>query len=421
MKIVELTIPQFDAYAIKHPLGNYYQSSNYALLMAENGFEYDLIGYVDDANNIKAATLILYKKISLFAKYGYAPKGFLIDYYDLNLFRQFTDDLKKYYKSKGIAFIKINPEIAIGEIDKKTFKTVYNPNVRIRDFLMQMNYLKLKDNIYFESMFPRFNAIIPLREFSINSISKNTRNKVKKAIRKGLKFEKSDRRGIDILFNFIKDKKNRDEFYYKDYYNIFNKYDNIDLFLVSLDYNDFMINSRKIYEQEAERNNNLNIMLRTSSSSHLVNRKMNSDKALIAYKNDIALANVGINRPGKTYVAGALVMKYHNRINIVISGFDRRYGNFNPNHFLHYKILEYYKDKYSFADLNGLTGDFTKNNPYHGLNQFKIGFNPKIYEFIGEYDLLINQKVYMSLYKSGALAKEFNKVINNNEKKENKN
>ena len=52
MKIVELTIPQFDAYAIKHPLGNYYQSSNYALLMAENGFEYDLIGYVDDANNI---------------------------------------------------------------------------------------------------------------------------------------------------------------------------------------------------------------------------------------------------------------------------------------------------------------------------------------------------------------------------------
>ena len=28
------------------------------------------------------------------------------------------------------------------------------------------------------------------------------------------------------------------------------------------------------------------------------------------------------------------------------------------------KILEYYKDTYKFIDLNGITGDFTNNNPF---------------------------------------------------------
>ena len=43
------------------------------------------------------------------------------------------------------------------------------------------------------------------------------------------------------------------------------------------------------------------------------------------------------------------------------------------------------------------------------LNDFKIGFNPKIYEFIGEFDLVLKENQYNSLNKKGALAKEFNK------------
>ena len=49
------------------------------------------------------------------------------------------------------------------------------------------------------------------------------------------------------------------------------------------------------------------------------------------------------------------------------------------------------------------------DNPYHGLNRFKNGFNPDIYEYIGEFDLVIDEKNYNHLLKSGLLAKEFNK------------
>ena len=59
--------------------------------------------------------------------------------------------------------------------------------------------------------------------------------------------------------------------------------------------------------------------------------------------------------------------------------------------------------------VNGMTGDFTISNPYKGLNQFKLGFKPHIYEFIGEFDLILNERVYRTLIKKGLLAKEFNK------------
>ncbi len=142
---------------------------------------------------------------------------------------------------------------------------------------------------------------------------------------------------------------------------------------------------------------------------------MNSDKALLSYKNDIEIATKNIRDNKETYIAGAITIKYNNRINIISSGIDINYKKFNANYFLHYKLLEFYQKDYKFLDLNGMTGDFTDNNFYKGLNDFKIGFNPHIYEFIGEFDFIINEKSYYYLYKKGLLAKEFN----HNKNKEN--
>ena len=52
MRLVELTVEEFTQFQENHPLSNYYQTINYALLMAENGFEYDLIGYKVENSNI---------------------------------------------------------------------------------------------------------------------------------------------------------------------------------------------------------------------------------------------------------------------------------------------------------------------------------------------------------------------------------
>ena len=408
MHIKELTLAEFDTFAKNHILSSYYQSSSYALVMAENNYEYDLLGYIDELGILKAVALILIKKINIHHKYGYSPKGFLIDYFDYELLKSFTNDIKKYY-SKKLDFIKINPEIAIGEINPYSKITNYNSNISLRDYLKDIGYTKLKDNLYFESKIPRFNAFINLKEYKFENLSKNTKNKIRKSLKKGLIFEKVDKDKMDIFFEFIKHKKNINEYYYKNYYNIFEKTNSCDLFLVKIDYEKYLLNSQNLYNKEQEKNNILSEKLIANSSTLNINQKMASDRNLLSYRNDIEIASHSIKDKKEEYIAGAFIIKHNNRVNIVISGIDPKYKSFNANYFLHYNLIEYYKKDFKFLDLNGFTGDFSNDNPFLGLNKFKIGFNPHIYEFIGEYDLIINEKKYNSLIRKGLLAKEFNK------------
>ncbi len=408
MHIKELSIAEFDAFAASHFLNSYHQSSDYALLMSENNYDYDLIGYVDELGIIKAAALILIKKINLHYKFGYSPKGFLIDYFNFELLKSFTEAIKSYY-AKKLVFIKINPEIAIGEINKYSKITNYNHNIIIRNHLKTLGYTKLKDNLYFESLLPRFNGIINLKEYEFNKLSKNTKNKIRKATKRGLICELADLNKLDILYEFIKNKKNISNYYYKNYYNIFSRKNACDFFLIKIDYEKYLLNSKALYDKELIKNNELSEKLINNNHPGLINAKMNSDRTLLSYKNDIELATKGLRENKTTYIAGALTIKYNNRINIIISGINPKYRHFNANYFLHYNIIEYYKNNYKYLDLNGLTGDFSNNNHYKGLNDFKIGFNPNIYEFIGEFDLVLNNKAYLYLNKTGALAKVFNK------------
>ena len=55
MHLETLNIEEFKNFANNHPLANYYETINYAMLMAENGYDYEFIGLKDYNNNIKAA------------------------------------------------------------------------------------------------------------------------------------------------------------------------------------------------------------------------------------------------------------------------------------------------------------------------------------------------------------------------------
>ena len=409
MSIRELTIDEFNAFVRNSPLGTHYQTFNYALLMGENGYEYELVGMFNEYNQLKAASLIFFKNLKMHYKYGYAPKGFILDYFNQEIVSEFATLLKSYYKKKKVVFIKINPEIAISEIDKESGLKTYNWNYNILEIMEKAGFKKLKDNLYFESVLPRFSAVVSLKNYSMNSVSKNTRNKIRRAHHKGLHIELAEKSGIDILQKFIKNKRTINEYYYKDYYNVFKKDDMIDLFLVSIDSEEFLMNSRELYEKELEINNRLVSLLNRENNKRNLNKKMDSDRKILNYKQDVKFATELNTKKDKVYIAGALVIKYQNRVQILMSGYDKKYKRFEANYYLHDEILKYYQKNYDYAELNGLTGDFSKDNPYLGLNEFKIGFNPRIYEYIGEFDLPLNEKKYLKMRSNGELAKIFNK------------
>ena len=416
MKLRNLTIFEFDAFALNHPLGSYHQSSSYALFMSEQGYDYDLLGLVDENNKIIAASLILSKKIGMFNRYGYAPKGFLIDYFSPTILQEFTSALKKYYYKKNFAFIKINPEISIGTIDYAHKIITYNRNQIIESTLKGMNCRKLEGNKRFETKIPKYNAVQILKNTNLRTVCKNTRNKIRKSIRNGLSLVEGSRDDIETLFKFIKNKKDYPITHYYNYYNAFSKKDEIDIFLIKIDFEECLINLREKYEEESDKNSELVNKVMINPSNENLKRKLVSDTILNSYSESIATATRYLAKNKTQIIGGAITIKYKNRVNILISGFDQEFKKFCPNYFLHYKLIEYYKDDFDFLDLNGITGDFTNENPYKGLDEFKLGFNPLAFEYIGEYDFIINDGLYKSMEQSGQLSKEFKrkeKSINN--------
>ena len=70
-------------------------------------------------------------------------------------------------------------------------------------------------------------------------------------------------------------------------------------------------------------------------------------------------------------------------------------------------LIETFKDSYEFLDLYGLASNFDYDSKYASFNKPKLDFNPNIYEFIGEFDMVLSELLFKKIQSKGLLSKEF--------------
>lgn len=412
MEIKEIDKETFDNFAINHILNSFYQTSTYGTLMSKYGYRDLYIGVYKEEKLI-GASLILTKSISLNVKYGYAPRGFLIDYYNTKEFSEISKSLKKFFSKKGFAFIKINPIITYSEaFPKENKKEISEAASNLIGILGKNSYKKLKDNLYFESILPKYNPIINLNNFEFDKLDKKIQNKLNRINNKGLSLIKGDIYNINTFYELVKRKEDLSSDFYKNLYKLFDEKKMVDLYLVEVDYHEYLKNLQVDHNTELTINEKINKVFQLDPNNKgIYTEKMSSDKKLYEINREISELNNKIqNGIYKEIIAGALIIKQNKIASIYISGFNKDYNRLQPNYYLHYMLLDRYKkEEYKFFDLNGITGDFTKTNPYKGLNEFKMAWNPRVFEYIGEFDLLINQTKYSLLWSTKALHKEFEK------------
>ena len=400
MYIEKLSVEEFQTYTFNHILSSYNQTLQYAKYKELEGYTYDLIGMKDSFGNIQAASLILFKKVDKYT-YGYAPRGFLIDYSNLELIKTFNKLLYEHYKPYKVVFIKINPYIYISQYDKKNNRYLYNDNAQLIMNLKNAKFQELKRNKNFEAKIPAFTPIINLKEFKFNNLDKNVRNKIKKSYRRGLKIEKIDYYNLSNIYPFFKNKTKKSLKHYENIYKALFLSDMIDVFQVNVDFEEFLINTQEQYQIALEKNQKIVNKMSLKCTDKILSQKIQSDKELKALEEDIVLATKGLSKHKTKPIAGAIVIKYKGTVTVYVSGYNYRYKKLNPKDFLYYKLIEYYKYKYNLLDLNGFSGDTNNiNNQYKGLNDFILGFNPIVLETIGEYDLVFDHKNYPKLIKA---------------------
>lgn len=412
MDIKEIKPEVFSEYAKNHILKNFFQTKEYGDLMKHSDFSVMYVGAYHKGL-IVGASLILYKSIGPNMKYGYAPRGFLVDFYDEALLKMFTKKIKEYFLMRGFAFIKINPEVTYSVVnfdDKSKLVNSKSKDLVLR--LKELGYDKLRDNLYFESLLPKYTPVINLPNYDFSVLDEKLINNMKDAEISGISMSIGNEEDIEKFYSFVNDKESKTSTYYKFFYKEFKKSDMVDLLMVNLNYETYVKYLQKQYIVEQETNDALNRQFEmTPNDAALYAKKTRSDDIMNRISADMALANQRMQENNTKEVLGAaFVVKYEGRVTIIISGYNKDFQGIDVKSYIFYKIIEEYKKAgYLYLDLYGITADFTDSNPYKALNDFKLKFKPTVYEYIGEFDLIVNKPFHQLLWSTNQIQKEFYK------------
>lgn len=409
MRLITLQPEQFDKFTSNNRYRNYYQTSMYGNAMEAIGYHTHYLGIEDGFGKLVGAGLILYQEVFMGQKYAYVPRGFLMDYTNPSFVKEFQESLKKLLGKQGFIYLKMDPYIPCTIRDNKGH--IINSSNNATDIISNIKAAGFQHHgltKFFESEKARWEAITTFQTTNkelLKRIDKTTRNKINKALQTGIKIIKDEEGNLSTLYEFVKNKHNRPLNYYQAMYDSFKEKDAIDIYYAKLDTEEFVINSKNAYEKAINKNEELNELIQnpprgTTDIRKIINKKMESDKLVNAYKKDLVFATDLLkNYPEGLIISGAIVIKYDNAVYLLIEGFNPTYKDKNPNYLLKWKIIEEYNKKgYKYFNLNAITGEFQQKNKYSGLNEMKMGFNAVATEYIGEFDLIINPIMY-NLYK----------------------
>lgn len=424
MKIRELTNEQFEDFLKTSKISSMYQSVEYALTMNNQNYKAMYLG-LEDEGTIKAASLILIEKLNHF-KYALAPRGFLIDYTNYELLSTFTNLLKKFLGKKHIMAIKINPIIIKSKYNPK-MKNITNDEKYEEIFknLTNLGYFHLGYNNFFEGLKPRFESIININK-NINelfqSVNKNFKTKIKKANFEGIKIYKGSDEDLEYLYNQAKEKYPRNLIFYQDIYHYFQKNNKVDLYYAKIDTKIYLQSVQVMYQKQVEKCNLANSLVfknRGRNNNKAINKKLYEENILNTIKNELVYAtNLLRDKPEGIILASAIIIKHQKCAYLFMDGYNSDYKKFSAKHLLMWKLIEKYSlEKYRKFNLGGIA-NFSlkeKENPFKGLNEFRLSFGSTGYEYAGDFELKTNKFLYFLYQTLSPILKQFSK------KKKNKN
>lgn len=414
MKIVTLNSEQFDKFAYNHRYRNYFQTSTYGKLMTKFGYNIHYLGIVSDTNKLIGATLILYKQVFMSNKIAYAPRGLLYNYEDVRDLEEVITKLKQVLGKQGFMLLRIDPYIPLTIRDGNgTIMNFNNQGNKIIDNLQKVGFTYKGKTKFFENEKPRWEALVILNN-SLKDLffkfDKRTRNKIRKGINFGIEIYKDPDQNVDKLYEYIKKNNSNSKSYYKGICEAFG--DNAEVYYAKINTELYTINSRKAYENELENNNILATQIQDPTmdekqKNNILNKKMASDKLIYSYKNALVQATELLKQyPEGITIGGALVIIYDNAAFIVSEGTDTKYQSLNSEYIMKWKLIEEYTNRnLKYLNLEAIVGEFEQKHNYQHINERKLGFNTTVTEYIGEFDIVLNNFSY-NLYKGFAKNKK---------------
>ena len=411
MEFKIITEKEFKAFAEIHDQESFMQTVELGNLKKELGNKVHYLGVIKN-KKIIAATLLLEENSVLKKKTFYAPRGFLIDYNDMELLTFFTNNIKKFIKEKKGFMLTIDPNVIYqirtsdGDIIEEETK-----NDTLIDNLKTLGYKHFGFNKYLEALQVRWEYRLelnkPYEEIKAN-FSKSTRKNIDACYKKGLLVRRGKIEDLPTMSEIFECTSKRKDFFYRslEYYQKMYKHmkDLMTIYIAYLDPNIYLEHTENMLKEEEKNNKQIEEKMKNSCvGQKLKNQKETSDKLIEKYKEELEKAKrFKKENPNGKDVGVLLSMKSGNEYLTLSSGVLEEYKSFTPKYAMYdYHIKDAYEMGYKYIDFYGITGDFDKNNKYYGIYEFKKGFNGNVVELVGQFSLKVTNfyNIYMILKK----------------------
>jgi len=420
MKLVNLTKSDFKKYADNHDQITFHQTEEWANLKKVNGWEAHYIG-LKEGKKIKAAALILAKELPIIKKkIFYSPRGFLIDYNDYELLKEFTNELKKYIKKEKGIFVKIDPYVEYQERDNngQIVENGYN-NKKAVENLKKLGYKFFGFNTMQDTLQPRWMHVIEINGKTEEEVLKEMESKTRQILRKNekssIKTREITKEEIPIFKSIMEHTGDRRDFidrplsYYEAMWDNLHDSGILKILIAEIDFEEYEKNTIK-EKEEIEKNlkdriyKHDNNLLKMNEKKYETSNKKDKD-SIERLEKQLQKINTYKKEYGKKKNLGTILfLIYGNEVLSLFGGTDDNLLQFQSAYTVHYAGIKYaIEHGYKRYNFYGITGDFRKENPLYGLYLFKKSFGGHVVELIGEYDLVISNfwyKIYNLAFKT---------------------
>lgn len=351
------------------------------------------VGMEDDDGNLVATCLILLRKTPFGYSYGYAPRGFVLDYKNKDLIKEFTNYLKKYMIDNKIIYIKFDPDIKYQDIDSNGLKVDGGENnYELYNFMLSLGYKHTGFYKLYEGNQPRYTFRINLKR-NWEDIEKMFNKSFVKSVKRSYSYNLivDNKVRVDDFYRLIESNSSKDGFdphsleYYKIFSEEMSKDNNMKYFNIS-------VRPKKCLENIDKEIEELNKSLNVSKKKEV---DINNKIARLEKEREV-FSNIDKD---EVCVCSLICTYTKNRAwSLYIGSDDLANFTFAVTRSYYEAIKDAFLNGYEFFDLFGTPGDpNTKYKNLAKLHDFKRKFGDEYIEFIGEFDLVNNKLLYRLL------------------------
>ena len=349
-----LSTSEHDRFVIDSPQTNLLQSSSWAKI--KDSWGNDRLGFYQDGNLVAVASVLI-QPLPLGFSMIYIPRGPIMDYQDKDLLAFVMASLKKYAKTKRALFVKFDPSLFVtknlisqeAEIRKETMAIAKDIQA------LGVEWTGLTEDMS-ENIQPRFQANIHKEDFTEEQLSKSTKQAVRTARNKGISVQFG---GTELLEQFASLMKKTEA--------------RKNIHLRGIDYYEKLLTT---YPESS--------YITLSALDVPARHKKQEYKRL---KEEIDFLQEKVDSGNKTVpLSGTLVLEFGKTSENIYAGMDEDYRRYQPAILTWYETANHaFERGAEWQNMGGI-----ENSLDGGLYNFKSKFNPRIEQFIGEFNLPVS-------------------------------